>query len=89
MTDIGVVEVIVGCFNFLFEADADTDPSCEFFNFDSPRRFHACVVNKILLDRGCSMSKNRCPLDSMPDCSAILSVILILAPFKVSLHLAS
>lgn len=89
MADIGVVKVIVCCFDFFFEADADTYPSCEFFNFDSPLRFHACVVNKILLERGCSMSKKRCPLDSIPDCSAILSVILILAPFKVSLHLAS
>lgn len=72
MTNVGVVEVIVRSNDDLLEADPNPHPSDKLLDLDSPLCLDAYIVKYIPVGSGSSISANRCPLDSIPDCSAII-----------------
>lgn len=82
VTDVAVVEMVVGSLDDVLETNTDTDPTYEFFYLDAPLDDLTLVKRSLPSGRGSSIMQNLCPLDSMPLCSASMLFILILAPFK-------
>ena len=72
MTNVAIVEMIVGSFDEIFEADTNAHPSHKLLDFDAPLHHLAYIFYLVLSGRGSSIRQKRCPLDYMPDCSAII-----------------
>lgn len=84
-----VTEVEVGIRYVVFQTDSCSDPANKLVHLDPPTCFISWITCQLLWLRLGSIRPNLCPLASMLVCSAMFPVILILAPFRVSLHFKS
>jgi hypothetical protein len=83
VTDVCVIEVVVRIFYTVFEANTNTYPAHELFYLYRPLRWNVYIAERLLKGSGSSIKANLCPLDSIPVCSAIMSLIFIFVPLSV------